>query len=67
MGFEIPDVAAALGDFASAARQTGRLQRLAHGAGVGPVACSVDVVLGDVADIGAASEKMAEMAFFVAP
>ena len=56
-----------LGDFSWAARQTGRLQRLAHGAGVGAVARGVDVLLGDVADIGTAAEKMAKMAFLVAP
>ena len=67
MGFEISDVTAALGGLSWAAGKTGRLQRLAHRAGVGAVARGIDIVLGDVADIGPAAEKMAEMAFLIAP
>src|SRR5579872_2342594 len=67
MGLEISDVPAALHQLSRAAGKAGCLQCLAHGAAFGAVARAVDIFFGDVADIGAAAEEMAEVTFLVAP
>ena len=67
MCLEISDVAPAFGGSAWAAGEADFAQRLAHGAIAVAVARGVDVSLGESADIGAAAEEIAEMAFLVAP
>ena len=67
MGFEIPDVTPAFGVLSWTASQAGCLQRLPHRSRIGAIARRVDLLFADVANIGAAAEEMAEMAFLVAP
>src|SRR5579864_145260 len=67
VGLEISDMAASLGNLSRTVGKPGSANRLAQGPSVGPVACRVDLLFGDIADIRAAAEEMAEMTFFVAP
>ena len=67
MRLEISDVAPALAGRARPAGETGLAQRIAHRLAAGAVARGVDIGFGDAADIGAAAEETAEMAFLVAP
>src|SRR5579872_816350 len=66
-GLEISDMAASLGDLARTVGKPGSVNRLAQGPSIGPVACRVDLLFGDIADKRTAAEEMAEMTFFVAP
>ena len=67
MRFQISDVASAFVSCARPAGETGFAQRVAHRFAAGAVARGVDIFFGDAADIGAAAEETAEMAFLVAP
>jgi hypothetical protein len=67
MRFDVSDVPSDSGFDARAAGKTSVLQRLAHRALAAAVARCVDLFVGDSADIGPASEELAEMSFLIAP